>query len=104
MKKLGAKTLFIQSDIADLASHDTTVEAVIEKFGRIDCLVNNAGIGSKVRGDFLDLKPANYNAIFEINLRGTVFFTQAVLKSDARRKSTHPHRARSSTSRRFPPG
>lgn len=81
LHKLGADTVFIQSDIADLTSHGATVEAAIAKFGRIDCLVNNAGIGSKVRGDFLDLEPANYNAIFDINLRGTVFFTQAVLRT-----------------------
>jgi len=80
LEKLGAKVVFIQSDIADLASHGVTVETVTETFGRVDCLVNNAGIGSKVRGDFLDLEPANYNAIFDINLRGTVFFTQATLK------------------------
>jgi 3-oxoacyl-[acyl-carrier protein] reductase len=81
LEKLGAKAVFIQSDIADLASHGVTVETVTGKFGRIDCLVNNAGIGSKVRGDFLDLEPANYNAIFDVNLRGTVFFTQTVLKA-----------------------
>lgn len=77
---LGARVSFHAGDIADLADHAATVASVIETHGRIDCLVNNAGIGSKVRGDFLDLKPANYDAIFSINLRGTVFFTQAVLR------------------------
>jgi 3-oxoacyl-[acyl-carrier protein] reductase len=81
LQKLGANAVFIQSDIADLASHGATAETTIKKFGRIDCLVNNAGIGSKVRGDFLDLEPDNYNAIFDVNLRGTVFFTQAVLRA-----------------------
>ncbi|WP_271895239.1 3-ketoacyl-ACP reductase [Candidatus Phyllobacterium onerii] len=81
LQKLGANTVFIQSDIADLSSHGATAETAIAKFGHIDCLVNNAGIGSKVRGDFLDLEPANYNAIFDVNLRGTVFFTQAVLRT-----------------------
>ena len=91
LEKLGANTVFIQSDIADLASHSATVETAIAKFGRIDCLVNNAGIGSKVRGDFLDLEPANYNAIFDINLRGTVFFTQAALRTMlAGNTSSHP--------------
>ena len=36
LEKLGANTVFIQSDIADLASHGVTVETVTEKFGRID--------------------------------------------------------------------
>lgn len=34
-----------------------------------------------MRGDFLELQPANYDAIFAINVRGTVFFTQAVLQA-----------------------
>ncbi|UXN61659.1 3-ketoacyl-ACP reductase [Phyllobacterium zundukense] len=91
LQKLGADTVFIQSNIADLSSHGATVETAIKAFGHIDCLVNNAGIGSKVRGDFLDLEPANYNAIFDINLRGTVFFTQAVLKMMlAQKQTSHP--------------
>ncbi|RCW84620.1 3-ketoacyl-ACP reductase [Phyllobacterium bourgognense] len=91
LEKLGARAVFIQSDIADLSSHGATAETAIAKFGRIDCLVNNAGIGSKVRGDFLDLEPANYNTIFDINLRGTVFFTQAVLRTMlAGNTSSHP--------------
>jgi NAD(P)-dependent dehydrogenase (short-subunit alcohol dehydrogenase family) len=51
------------------------------RFGRIDCLVNNAGIASVVRGDFLDLDPANFDTIVATNLRGTIFFTQTVAKA-----------------------
>lgn len=81
LEALGARAMFLRADLADLASHQATVEAVIAAFGRIDCLVNNAGIASVVRGDFLDLKPENFDAIVNINLRGTVFFTQAVVKA-----------------------
>ncbi len=49
LEALGAKALFLEADIADLAGHDKTVQSVIACYGRIDCLVNNAGIGSKVR-------------------------------------------------------
>jgi NAD(P)-dependent dehydrogenase (short-subunit alcohol dehydrogenase family) len=91
LEKLGARAIFIQSDIADLSSHGATVETVIAEFGDIDCLVNNAGIASKTRGDFLYLSPANYDAIFNVNLRGTVFFTQAVLSSMLAKEQTfHP--------------
>ncbi|NTS31123.1 3-ketoacyl-ACP reductase [Phyllobacterium sp. BT25] len=78
---LGAKVSFHTADIADLAGHAATIEGVLDTHGRIDCLVNNAGIGSKVRGDFLDLEPANFDAIVSVNLRGTVFFTQAALRA-----------------------
>ncbi|MRG54449.1 3-ketoacyl-ACP reductase [Phyllobacterium sp. SYP-B3895] len=78
---LGAKVSFHTADIAALAGHAATIEGVLDTHGRIDCLVNNAGIGSKVRGDFLDLEPANFDAIVSVNLRGTVFFTQAALRA-----------------------
>ncbi|MEK1890589.1 MAG: 3-ketoacyl-ACP reductase [Phyllobacterium sp.] len=90
LEELGAKVSFHAADIADLAGHAGSVAAVLDTHGRIDSLVNNAGIGSKVRGDFLDLEPANFDAIVSINLRGTIFFTQAVLREmlAARRAAT----------------
>ena len=77
----GARAIYIQSDLSDLATHQPAVDAVLDAFGSIDCLINNAGIGSVVRGDFLNLLPDNFDRIVDINLRGTVFFTQAVVKA-----------------------
>lgn len=77
----GAKFTYAQCDIADLASHATLVEAAITAFGRIDCLVNNAGVGAVLRGDLLELKPENFDRALNINLRGTVFLSQAVAKA-----------------------
>ena len=81
LQALGADVLYLKADLADLASHQATVDAVNARFGRIDCLVNNAGIASVVRGDFLDLLPENFDTIVNTNLRGTIFFTQAVVRS-----------------------
>lgn len=78
---LGAKAIYLQSDLADLTRHQPTVDAVLHDFGRIDCLVNNAGIASVVRGDFLDLDPQNFDTIIGTNLRGTVFFTQTAVRA-----------------------
>jgi NAD(P)-dependent dehydrogenase (short-subunit alcohol dehydrogenase family) len=77
----GARAIYLKGDLADLAGHAGTVAAIEEQLGPIACLVNNAGIASVVRGDFLDLAPENFDAIVATNLRGTVFFTQAVLKA-----------------------
>lgn len=77
----GAKFAYVRCDIADLASHTALVDAATNAFGRIDCLVNNAGVGAVVRGDLLDLQPENFDRTLSINLRGTVFLSQAVAKA-----------------------
>jgi NAD(P)-dependent dehydrogenase (short-subunit alcohol dehydrogenase family) len=81
LHELGAGATYLQSDLADLRSHQIAVDAVVRHFGHIDCLVNNAGIASPVRGDFLDLDPEHFDRIVAVNLRGTVFFTQAVARA-----------------------
>ena len=84
------KAAYFQADLAAVEGHGDTVEAIVEAFGRIDCLVNNAGIASVVRGDFLDLQPENFDTIVATNLRGTVFFTQAVLRAMLAAPATRP--------------
>jgi 3-oxoacyl-[acyl-carrier protein] reductase len=87
----GANSVYIKSDVAAVATHGETVAAIIAQLGSIDCLVNNAGIASVVRGDFLELLPENFDAIISTNLRGTVFFTQAVARAMlATMPSVHP--------------
>ena len=77
----GGDAIYLEADVADVAGHDKTVRAVLERFGRIDCLVNNAGVGAVARGDFLGLTPENFDTVMATNLRGTVFFAQAVTKA-----------------------
>lgn len=81
LRALGGKVVFFENDLAAVETHETTVSAVMKEFGSIDCLINNAGMGSVERGDFLGLKPENFDTIIGVNLRGTVFFTQAVVKA-----------------------
>ena len=77
----GTKFAYARCDIADLTGHAPLVDTAMKAFGRIDCLVNNAGIGAVVRGDLLELKPENFDRALDINLRGTVFLSQAVAKA-----------------------
>jgi NAD(P)-dependent dehydrogenase (short-subunit alcohol dehydrogenase family) len=80
ISRLGRRAAFAAADIADLAAHPRVVAETVAAFGRIDCLVNNAGIGAPVRGDLVDLEPANFDRVMGVNLRGTVFLTQAVVR------------------------
>jgi NAD(P)-dependent dehydrogenase (short-subunit alcohol dehydrogenase family) len=85
----GASLAYCRCNIADLADHARVVSAALDAFGRIDCLVNNAGIASPVRGDLLALEPANFDTVLSVNLRGTVFLTQAVARAMLARPSAH---------------
>ncbi|ESZ09044.1 3-ketoacyl-ACP reductase [Mesorhizobium sp. M1060] len=86
----GAEFAYVRCDIANLEDHTALVDAAIRAFSRIDCLVNNAGVGAMVRGDLLELKPENFDRALAINLRGTVFLSQAVAKAMLAAPSNHP--------------
>ena len=77
---LGARTGFVAADIADLAAHPRVVEAAWALGGRLDTLVNNAGVSVAKRGDLLDVTPESFDRVVGVNLRGTFFMTQAVAR------------------------
>jgi NAD(P)-dependent dehydrogenase (short-subunit alcohol dehydrogenase family) len=77
----GAKAAFFAHDLADVATHAKLVDDVMTRFGRLECLVNNAGRGAAKRDDVLDLSPENFDLVMNVNLRGTLFLTQAVAKA-----------------------
>jgi len=88
--KRGAKFAYHRCDIADLDGHAALVDAALNAFGHVDCLVNNAGVGAVVRGDLLELKPENFDRALGINLRGTVFLSQAVARAMLATPGDHP--------------
>ena len=65
----------------DLSSRDdriNLVKAALDKFGRIDGLVNVAGVAPKVRADLLEMSEESYDFVMNINTKGTLFLTQLV--------------------------
>ena len=80
LRRHGGAVAYLSGDLSDLRVHDAWMSAIRAGPARIDCLVNNAGMGAVVRGDILDLVPENFDRVIAVNLRGTAFLTQAVLK------------------------
>jgi NAD(P)-dependent dehydrogenase (short-subunit alcohol dehydrogenase family) len=81
LKKLeiaGAKVLYCRADVSSAADRKKSLEAVKEKFGRLDVLVNNAGVAPRVRADLLEATEESYEWVMKINLQGPYFLTQAV--------------------------
>ncbi len=73
----GATAMAIAADIGEIEGHDSLLDAVTKRFGRHDCLVNNAGVSVFNHGDLLDVSPESYDRCLDINTRGTFFLTQA---------------------------
>jgi NADP-dependent 3-hydroxy acid dehydrogenase YdfG len=69
--------LGISCDVRDRAAVTDATEAVVERFGRLDIAVANAGVGSY--GPFLELDPEELEAMIDINLKGTLYTAAATL-------------------------
>lgn len=78
IERNGGRLAYQSFDLGDLSTHAGVLETAGKEFGAVDCLVNNAGVASPVRGDLLELTPENFDKVLDVNLRGTVFLSQAV--------------------------
>ena len=76
----GASVLYCRADVGDLDDHGPMLDAVRERFGRLDVLVNNAGVAPDVRADLLDASAESFDRLIRINLRGPYFLTQAAAR------------------------
>jgi NAD(P)-dependent dehydrogenase (short-subunit alcohol dehydrogenase family) len=80
VERLGRRFLPVKCDIAAIPDHDRAVDAVFEKFGRVDVLVNNAGVAPEKRVDILETSPSSYDRVMGVNARGAFFLTQKVAR------------------------
>ncbi len=92
---LNRRAQFIRADIADIAGLEAFVDQAWQAFGTLDCLVNNAGVQVKTRGDLLDVTQESFDHLMAVNVRGTFFLTQEVARRMAAEKRAPgaPHRS-----------
>ncbi len=74
----GGEALVVQANIAEADDRARLVQQTVERFGRIDLLVNNAGMGPRQRLSVLETSEASYDEVMEVNLKGPFFLTQQV--------------------------
>ncbi len=78
LEKKGVKTIFVESDLAKMDDTRKVIAACDKQFGRIDALVNSAGITD--RGTIWDTSPALFDAMFAVNVRAPFFLMQDALQ------------------------
>ncbi len=81
VESAGGHGLPVQADIALTADRERLLAQTLETFGHIDLLVNNAGMGPRVRMDMLEVTEASYDEVMSTNLKGPFFLTQQVARS-----------------------
>lgn len=78
IRNAGTECIYVRSNLGEKESRKSAVEAALNNFGRIDVLVNNAGVAPKTREDLLFTTEENFDYVININLKGTFFMTQLV--------------------------
>ncbi|AZO94395.1 3-ketoacyl-ACP reductase [Halocella sp. SP3-1] len=80
IKKKGVPVFYYSGDLSSAGDRGSFLAETYQEFGRLDLLVNNAGVAPKVRNDILETSEESFNFVLNINLKGTFFLTQAVAK------------------------
>lgn len=85
VKSLGVDSLAVKADVSNPADVESMVNSAVDKFGKIDILINNAGI---TRDNLiLRMSESEWDSVLDINLKGTFNCTKAVAKHMLRQRS-----------------
>ncbi|MBU1275726.1 MAG: glucose 1-dehydrogenase [Proteobacteria bacterium] len=81
-QRYGREVETISADLSQVGDYGRIVEQTMDRFGRLDVLINNAG--SNVRKPFLEFEPEDFDAVMAIQLRGAYFMAQAAARQMAK--------------------
>jgi len=87
LKFAGHESAAFVCNVASERTVHSTAKRIVEKYGKIDCLINNAGVTSFK--SFLDTKVYDYDYVMDINLRGAFLCMKSVLKGMMKQKRGH---------------
>ena len=72
----GADASYVKCDISNAESREAALDTLDKRYGRVDLLVNNAGVAPNVRLNILETTEASFDRLISINLKGTFFMSQ----------------------------
>ena len=77
LRGLGADVLYCQADVTSPEARRRMLSEIKRRYGRLNVLVNNAGVAPKVRADILEATEESFEWVLKVNLQGPYFLTQA---------------------------
>ena len=95
LRERSSGSIYVQADVAAAVDRQHLVQTVEARLGRLDVLVNNAGIAPRTRADLLQASEESFEELIATNLRGPYFLTQAVASWMIRQQEKNPGAQRS---------
>jgi len=93
LRALQTEVVYVQANIGSAEGRARLVARAVERFGAINVLVNNAGIGPRVRVDMLEASEENFEEVLRVNVQGPYFLTQAVARQMVAQKQQRKEEA-----------
>jgi NAD(P)-dependent dehydrogenase (short-subunit alcohol dehydrogenase family) len=90
VRALGAEVLYCRADVSNAGDRTRMLAEIKSRFGRLNILVNNAGVAPKVRADVLEATEESFERLIRINLQGPYFLTQAAARWMVEQKHVDP--------------
>ncbi len=76
--RYGIRALYVQADVANRDDREALLDQLLQTFGSLEALVNNAGVAPQVRADLLEMSEESFDRVMAINLKGPFFLTQRI--------------------------
>ncbi len=80
LSALGIEWHYVRGSVDDASDRERFLRETLERFGRVDVLVNNAGVAPLERRDLLEMTEESFDRVLDINAKGAMFLTQIVAK------------------------
>lgn len=90
LRTFGEEVIYCQGNVGDQDDRKRIIQEILNHYGQLNVLVNNAGVAPKERNDLLDMSEESYDRVLNINLKGTFFLSQLAAKAMIQSKQANP--------------